>query len=86
MDMPDFKTLKKLAFTCRKLGIKTIRLGDLEVTLSDYEPTKRSYKVRAKGQPVVEGSSTPDDIDSDELSEDQLLFWSAGNPEEEKAE
>ena len=72
---PDFKSLKKLAQFCRKAGIQSYKCAEFEFTLADYVP-ESNYKKRIKrSTPKVESSDLM--VDSDSLSEDELLFWSA---------
>ena len=72
--MIDPKTLKKLAATCRKAGISHYKCSEFEFTLTDSAPA--SPKVTTKRQSV---STLVDDTadSSEELSVDDLLFWSA---------
>lgn len=74
----DPKTLEKLAKACRKAGIKHFKNATLEFTLTDEVPPS-NYKKRQKASPKVPHSSTSDDlIETDSLTETQLLLWSAG--------
>lgn len=82
----DLKTLKKLSAACRKAGIKTYKCAEFEITLADSTPTtsyKRSKEKKLSNQPLIPSSDRIDEIDSDGLTEDQLLFWSATAEEEE---
>lgn len=71
MDFPDVKQLKKLAATCRSVGIKTFKCGDFEFTLGDvvpYRPARKTSKAT-----VVDSDNPPTE---EQLSEEELLFWS----------
>ena len=76
MDLPDAKQLKKLAQACRKAGVKTLKYGDLEITIGD-EPTKAT-KTRKESLNAPQ-ASTSDSIESDDLSPDELMFWSVNS-------
>lgn len=67
--LPDAKQLKKLADACRKAGIKTFKGYGLEFTLSDIEPATKSSKKKA--------AQTSDSLESEELTDEQIMFWSA---------
>lgn len=73
MSLPSVKDLKQLAKACRKAGIKHFKSGEFEFTLTDDLPAPiyKSKKI------------VPDDhasLITDSPSEDDLLFWSVGNP------
>ena len=67
----DLKKLKKLADMCRKAGITHFKNADFEFTLSDATPIKST---RRRGSSTVK----QDDVESDSLSKEELLFWSTG--------
>lgn len=72
------KELKKLAKTCRDLGITHYKGPDFEFSLSDHPPVKPSRKA---AQPTeVQG-----EVESDGLSEQELLYWSVSSPFQESA-
>lgn len=81
LELPDPKTLTKLAKACRSAGITYFKSGSFEFSLSpDYKPTTRNPKA------TKSTGGTPDPVSEDELSGDALLFWSAQEiPEAEKA-
>ena len=74
MNFPNPKELQKLAMACRKAGIKSFKCADFEFNLTDELPV--SPKKRA-AMPL-----TSDTITTTELSEEALLFWSAGVTDE----
>ena len=81
----DFKDLKALAAACRKAGIKHYRQGDVEFTLTDDAPVSNYKKSQASGtlRPETKIEAVDKDFQSDELSQEALLYWSTGgNPEE----
>lgn len=93
MKIENAKDLGKLIALCRKQGIKSIKIDGIELELGE-EPVKAST-ARSVNQPQAEdtipswtpGGIGPDTkILTDELSPDQLLFYSADggapNPEE----
>ena len=73
----DAKTLKKLADACRKAGITKYKCADFEFELSPEVP-ESNYKKKKKNlqQPV----EIADEIETDSLSQDALLMWSAVGP------
>ncbi len=74
----DMKSLKKLADTCRKAGIKTFKNAELEFTLTDEVPVSQ-YK-KAKKSTEAKASVSNSSIESDSLTEEQLLFFSVVDP------
>lgn len=66
------KELEKLVKTCRKMGIKSYKGPDFEFTLTDDAPVKSSKSAILKEKLNVQG-----DVESDSLTQDQLLMWSA---------
>ena len=74
----DYKAIKKLADVCRKAGIKHYKSADFEFTLTDEAPVSLG-KASAK---QAELSSDPGSLlTGSGLSEQELLYWSAGIPE-----
>ena len=85
-EYPTLKTLKKLAAACRKAGISKFRQGDLEFTLTEEIPVSnyRKSTVTNKTSPqFVNGDVIDKNFQSDELSPDALMFWSAGGAPED---
>ncbi len=78
MSLPDYKSLKKLADICRKAGIKSFKNADCEFTLTDEAPVSAYKKRTAKKQSGVTETTEPYLIETDELTQDQLLLWSSG--------
>ena len=73
------KELIKLAAACRKAGIKSYKTQDFEFTLTDDMPVKQSKNQ----QPTYKDSIQGDSVETDSLTQDQLLMWSAVSPEDE---
>jgi len=78
MIVKDLKTLDKLIKMCKKQGLTGIRVGNIEFNLepikpSRVEPIAPEAAIRV---PKFNGSLEPDKIDTDELTEEQLLNWS----------
>lgn len=74
MAIPNAKELKKLAKACREAGIHYFKSADFEFTLTGVAPEKRST---SKGTPALL-PETNGDIETDSISEAELLFWSSG--------
>ena len=66
------KELKKLADACRKAGIKYYKDGQIEFSLTDEAPQSK-YK---KSKPETQFQTSL--VETDSLTEDQLLMWSSG--------
>lgn len=71
------KELKQLVKICREMGVKNYKSDKFEFTLSDEAPAK-PVKTKSKSQAVESTSS--DKIESDSLTAEEMLFWSAVNP------
>ncbi len=77
MNAPDLKLLKQLAAACRKAGISSYEGYGYKFTLSDSAPTTRkSRSTKSRKASVDLGENTPE---SDELSAEALMFWSAND-------
>lgn len=89
MIVNSLKDFNKLITLCRKLGVERIRVGDVEVTLG-AEPLKKvpqhtSTSTSAPYLPANEGFgpiTEADKIETEELTEEQLLMWSSGGRED----
>lgn len=66
--------LKKLARICREAGIKHYKTAEFEFTLSDDMPTQ---VIRTKQEPLSK-AELDKAIESDDITEDAMLFWSVG--------
>lgn len=75
----DPKALKKLADACRKAGITHFKNAEFEFTLSPDGPVSNYKKRKAK---VQESSIIDENFQSDQLTDEQLLMWSALDPSE----
>lgn len=79
MNLPDLKQLTKLINLCRKLGIVHVKLGDAEFSLSDSAPSKKTRSRKANKTTATSTTEAEDDeINTDSLSDEELLLWSAG--------
>jgi hypothetical protein len=76
------KELKKLAAACRSAGIKTYKSGDVEFTLTDEAPLTPYKAAKAALKASDKASQQAEDVESDGLSGDDLLFWSVGETED----
>lgn len=74
MPTPTPKELKKLIKMCRELGVKSYKGDGFEFQLSDDIPVKQSKK-------TAQASAQASEFESDEISPEQLLWWSAMPPE-----
>lgn len=69
MPAPTAKELKKLAKACRDAGIHYFKGEGFEFTLTGVAPEKPSRGKSASSE--VQG-----EIESDSLTEEELLYWS----------
>jgi len=81
MSQPDYKALKKLADACRKAGIRSYKDANCEFTLTDDAPIS-NYK-RKTIQKTPTEAVIDDTFKSDQLTEEQLLFYSVVSTESE---
>lgn len=74
----DLKMLAKVVDLCRKKGVKVFKIDNIEITLSEDAPVTRTRK--AKNSTIPATSKYPDaPFESDSLTDEQLLFYSAGD-------
>lgn len=77
------KQLHALAKACRKAGITSFKGHGIEFTLTDSAPTTRNKaSTKRAAQPKDLGENV---VETDELSQDALLFWSTGDTVQENA-
>jgi hypothetical protein len=83
MILKTIKDLDKLIKLCKKQGISGIKVGNVEFNLepiktSSIEPISPEASVKV---PKFNGSLEPDKIDTDQLTEEQLMYYSVkGEP------
>ena len=91
----DLKDLEKAIKICRRLGVQSIKVGDVEVNMGSLptKPTKISksqdlgafpeanIKIPLFNGPQPTEQATPDKIETDEPTEEQMLMWSAQSVE-----
>lgn len=78
MDLPTPKQIAALAKACRKAGISTFKGAGIEFTLEPTTtPAKRHTKAAAAPVDVSD-----DPVETEEPSQDDLLYWSAGSSDE----
>lgn len=76
----NIKELKKLAKACRVAGIKSFKSPEFEFTLNEEEPAKFS------GTKQKQFHQDDGQVNTDGLSEEELLFYSVRNPEDAATE
>lgn len=81
MDTPTLKQLKKLADICRKVGIKSFKCPAFEFTLTEDIPVSNYKKAKEDKVQQQEYNDKVRQIQSEALTEEQLLFFST--PDEE---
>lgn len=87
MTINSLKELDKLVLLCKKRGIKSIKIDNIEFSVEAAAPKASSTYVPTTDKPgtmISPGGITEDTrIDmTDELTEEQLLFYSAGSVEQ----
>ena len=65
------KELKKLIKLCRDMGVQSYEGDGFKFTLTDSAPVKTKHKS------MIHNGQQTDDIESDSLTAEQLLWWSA---------
>lgn len=78
MNLPDLKKLKAIIALCRKSGVESIEIEGIKIVLKDssYTPSIRKRASTKKS----DLDNTPDPIETDDLTQDQLLHWSVYSP------
>jgi hypothetical protein len=90
MIVKDLKDLQKIIQLCRKTGVESIKIDNVEFHLGALpKATKRNKNIDLEAFPesnikipqftpvTTEETSTTDVIATDELTDEQLLMWSA---------
>lgn len=80
MSLPTSKELKQLAKACRAAGITSFEGGGVKFTLSDLPVKLTSNKKIEPKQDLGENI-----VESDELSQEALLFWSTGDEKNQES-
>lgn len=78
MNLPETKKLKQIVTLCRKMGVESIEIDGIKITLG-AEPSK---PIRKQAKKVAVPDNGKDDIESESPTDQELLFWSTGAPEE----
>lgn len=85
MKIDSLKDLEKLVKLCRKVGIDAIKIDNIEFALA-HQPTKLKATTIAPAAYAPGGITEDTRIDMpDELTQEQLLMWSAGGGTSEVA-
>jgi hypothetical protein len=83
----DLKDLRKLIQLCRKEGVDIIKIGDIEMHIP-AGPTKQAKPTKARGVQLPkppQGEMAPhEEPENDELTPEQMLFYSVRTPEEQQ--
>jgi hypothetical protein len=83
----SIKDLEKVIRVCRKTGVDIVKIGDIEIVLDKSFKTSprrvKALKTEVKGIPLPGGIDADTkievpDIQTDELTDEQLMFYSAG--------
>lgn len=79
MKLDSIKDLEKVIKLCRRLGVNAIKVDGVEFQLSDtpVEKAKVINKITTQPDSYSPGITEDMKIAIDELTEEQLLMWSA---------
>lgn len=88
MTIDNLKQLQKLIALCQKTGVLSIKVDGIELQLSSMptkQPKRQAYVPAAPEADIKVpkfngydlGAQAPDLIDTEELSDEQLMFYSA---------
>lgn len=79
MVIKDIKDLKQIIDLCRKTGVESIKIDNVELHLGPppVKYTTNTQKTTSHAPPGVITEDTQ--ITTDELTEEQLMFYSASN-------
>lgn len=84
MTVNNLKDLEKLISLCRKTGVDTIKVDNIELKLGELPykvPKTTKQPPLAQTDPLVYtpgGITEQTSIQTDSLTEEQLLYWSTG--------
>lgn len=84
--MTELKDLKKLILLCRQQGVQSIRFNGVELHLNELPQAidKRKYPDLSPSMPIIPGGvSEHTKIVTDELTDEQLLFYSSSDNQEQ---
>lgn len=90
MKLDTLRDLEKAIKLCRKLGVDSIKIGDVEFHLGSKPQVSRITSVKKTSvttDSYVDPSIITEDtkILSDELTDEQKLYWSTGTEEQHEA-
>lgn len=81
----DIKNIKKIIELCKRNGIEYIKIDNLELRFDLMHSSQQVVRKQANTttSPIFSPGGVNQDtkIETEELSEDDLLFWSAGVPQ-----
>lgn len=82
MLVTSLKDLEALIKLCHKLGVKTFSEGGLTFSLDSVpSKTKRNRKAQPNSILPVNAFSDPGPIQTDEPTDEELMFWSVNSSE-----
>ncbi len=82
-NLPNLKDLDKLIALCRRRGITSIEFDGLKLTLGEPKPiSRRRSRNTSKTHEDAPGSQSDLQIESDTPGHEEMLYWSAGLPNE----
>ncbi len=79
MTKDELKQLLEIAKVCRKAGITSFKSESFEFTLTDEPPAPLKPRGKSAAKKSVNSdSSSLTEIETDSLSDEELLLWSVG--------
>lgn len=84
MQLPDLKELAKFIDLCRRKGVSSIAIGELKMDLRPEAPESPYKRKKQTLEPHTDDESNPyRNFPDGILSNEQLLFYSAGGAPED---
>lgn len=83
MKIDNAKDLAKLIALCRKTGVQSIRVDNVEFHLGEApmsaQPKTSKTSITLPKAGITAPSTGPDTVESDEMTDEQLLMWSVSD-------
>lgn len=99
MKIETFKDLEKLIKLCKKTNIYNIKIDNIEINISQIKLNKKNLDTEVFPEEIVkipifkpvassinDNPSTPDKIETDELTNEQLLYYSSADKLSDEAQ
>jgi hypothetical protein len=80
MIIKTIKELEQVMKLCKKQGVIAIKIGNIEFSISEDKPKAIEHISAPEASvrvPTFNGNLKPDEIETNGLTEEQLMFYSA---------